>query len=263
MQKIIIKILFLFAVLILFPFTSYSYIVPRADQVNVTLNVSIIENEENGMYEYNYKIINNKESVQELERFFVEYDGVNPEVINPNNWRNTLSRTIKTYEDQPDMIEESRTPNKKLRVTWYARFNYFLKSNNIQEGFILKTNGLPAIVNFYALGYSSKDQIEFTEEDSMYINSFNGKTLGPIDPPDPFDKQQFADIIISYVTEAGILGWINDPAVVTNIKSNLKASIKDSLDTILADLETQHGTSVNDDAYFLLKFNVMYLKDRL
>jgi hypothetical protein len=36
-----------------------------------------------------------------------------------------------------------------------------------------------------------------------------------------------------------------------------------TLDALLADLETKHGTTVNDEAYFLIKYNVMYLKGNL
>ena len=112
------------------------------------------------------------------------------------------------------------------------------------------------------------------EISNFYLNSVNGKTLGPVDPPaDPFDGVAFSDTIIGYVTESGTLNWISDTAVKDDIIANLntaKSKIGTDnpgaitiLDTILTDLETQHGTSVNDEAYFLIKFNVKYLKDRL
>jgi hypothetical protein len=114
---------------------------------------------------------------------------------------------------------------------------------------------------------------ENPELGGVFNNSFQGKILGPIDPPDPFEQTTFIDTIISYVTESGTLDWISSNADVMSIKNKLTTT-KDhigtdndaaisTLDTLLTDLETKHGTTVNDEAYYLIKFNVMYLKKNI
>ena len=151
-----------------------------------------------------------------------------------------------------------------------------------QDNLKIENCSLPGIVNYYVQGYLPAIKFKGDEEalneipdyiTDYYQNSVNGKTLGPVDPPSPFEPVAFTNKIIGYVAEAGTLNWITDATVKDGITAKLTTAkgkigtnnpdAKVVLDTLLADLETKHGAGVNDEAYFLIKFNVLYLKDRL
>ncbi|MDL1893949.1 hypothetical protein FBQ87_13840, partial [Sphingobacteriales bacterium CHB3] len=109
--------------------------------------------------------------------------------------------------------------------------------------------GIPSIQQFYAQGYAVIPTPE-EEPDSVVgndiENSFKGKSIGPTDPPTPFNALTFLDTIASYITESRTLGWIaNDPTenkytrLIDSAKANLSSSparrgtAKAKLDSVL------------------------------
>ena len=156
-----------------------------------------------------------------------------------------------------------------------------LKPGSSQDNLIIKSINLPGIVYYYSQGYvelisfpyGAAEDVEPEEIKNYFLNSVKGTTLGPVEPPEVFDPLSFIEKIIAYKEEARQLGWIDDPAVITSISQKLnnardfiyndRPSAINLLNALLGELDAQRGQHVNDEAYFLLKYNVKYLLDRI
>jgi len=263
-------------------YTGSGFVFEPATNISFTIEVLVNYDLATQKYSYNYKFTLLPDSVQELFYMKIEYRGEQPTVIVPTGWDGESSKYTVDFDGQIH-ASESVTPNNMYFISW-GKSDFIFPPGSSQDNLKIDNCSLPGIVNYYVKGIV--EMVIFPDEEpgyeppeisDFYQNSVNGKTLGPVDPPaTPFDGVAFSDTIIGYVSESSTLEWINDAAVVTSVTANLntaKSKIGTDnpgaiaiLDTILTDLETQHGgasPSVNDEAYYLIKFNVIYLKDRL
>ena len=283
------SVLVLIIFLVLTFFISSHCHADSANQMNITVKVDVSFSSVAQEYEYKYTIISNKESVIDMDKVMIEYEGENPKVLAPNNWKKELSRRFGANMFGVPNVAEIRSPNNKFWVTWQAvpKVKDRLKPNSKKEGFIMKTKGSPGIVMYYAKEYvpqptqeelNKMSEEEQFEREKTFGNTLKNKTLGPvlspIRPPAKLSPTLFTSTIIGYVDEASQLGWISDATVKVSINGKLNSvkenlGIKDNqsaiktLNLLLEELEEKHGKGINDEGYLLLKFNVEYLKDRL
>ncbi|NBB77422.1 MAG: hypothetical protein GVY02_08595, partial [Bacteroidetes bacterium] len=109
------------------------FVFPSRSGVDVTIN-SIV-NKEIDIYEFKYVIKVNENSSQKLEEFFIEiHSGIN-EIISPENWLGLVSRGENSI------------------ILWGSDDKVFdILIGQSLNGFKIKSQGLPAIVKYYARG---------------------------------------------------------------------------------------------------------------
>jgi len=287
MGKSILVITILFVVTFFISSQCNAYHIARRDSMNLTVKVDITFNSETKEYIYTYTIINNKDSSLDLEEITFEYEGELSSVSMPAN-SHGLALTAKMPMERYGLTEffSPLSPNGKNNITWATFSDDRLKPNSTRSGHIMSAKGIPGIVTFYARGFALDSNFESNDPEepadnpelmNIFANSLQGKTLGPvlspILPPAVLDPVLFTDVIVGYTNEALQLGWISDITVANGIndklnsaKGNVDVDNKKALEilqSLLADLETQHGKSMNDDAYLLIKINVTHLKDNI
>ncbi|MBI4824630.1 MAG: hypothetical protein HY805_10450 [Nitrospirae bacterium] len=159
----------------------------------------------------------------------------------------------------------------------------------------MESSGLPAIVSYYAAGWISLEQMmvdgDLTAEEEeacadvldVLKNSVKGKTLGPKDPPAELKPIDFLNYIINLKHEAFTLGWITNKGIEMSLDQKLDAAkkkleqgqnstAKNILNALINEVEAQgcetydnclKGKHLLPEAYALLKYNVLYLIERL
>jgi len=154
------------------------------------------------------------------------------------------------------------------------------------SGFVLWSNGLPAIVSCHfmgnALGVMFPDEPPQDVEDlvdsleSFPSNTVKGKTLGPKDLPYPFTALSFLDTITSYKHQSADLGWIINKGIINSLDQKLEnarkllvqgnnKAAKNTLEAFVNEVEAlnKKGKQLTSEAYALLKFNAEYLISKL
>ncbi|MBI4823995.1 MAG: hypothetical protein HY805_07195 [Nitrospirae bacterium] len=176
-----------------------------------------------------------------------------------------------------------------------------ISPGNSVEGFGIVSYGLPGVRDVLiepdyiasseeeiisATGVSENEYIENTWNvlDRFYKSiSFSTKTLGPTAPPLDFNPLSFLDYIIGMKHEASTLGWITNKGIEMSLDAKLEAAkkkleqgqnstAKNILNALINEIEAQgcetyegcpKGKHLLPEAYALLKYNVLYLIERL
>jgi hypothetical protein len=127
----------------------------------------------------------------------------------------------------------------------------------------------------YDVGYSA-DEVS----PPWYEDAYQGKTVAPVLPPDPFEHSTFLDTLINYIPRAQQLNWLGDQNFVNELNSYLQQThnhltaadsvkaatvLSDFVDVVEATNAGQGpaGGSLTSEGYALLYFNAKYLLDRL
>lgn len=102
------------------------------------------------------------------------------------------------------------------------------------SGFSYRSLGLPAIITSYFEGTTTG--LAFPEEPPSIIddlleplevfpnNTVKLKTVGPKDPPIPFDAPTFLDTLKSYTSQSLVFGWIADQATVDKYEGHFSTA---------------------------------------
>ncbi|MFC2134614.1 hypothetical protein ACFLTH_08360 [Bacteroidota bacterium] len=231
-------------------YQSYS----MANGLDVTLNISV--EELNDSLIYKYRIKNAESSSQSIKYFY-----------------------LPTSIDLIDIV--SSQPPGWVRKELNAAFLYFqtyFEQFEISPGasptdFIIISNAIPALINYYIQADHIYPEINRTEEsdiNDIFTNSFTAYTLVPEYPDDPFKAIEFIDNVFSYLSQSLDLNWITDEQTKTKYE-NYFASSKDALvngDTssartylqnVLTDVDVDSSSTLTSEAYALLRYNTEYL----
>jgi len=173
----------------------------------------------------------------------------------------------------------------KKFIGWSTMTDYHtghLRVGKSMRGFIVKAKSLCAIYSFYSHGYNDIGDLhrsDFIEKADLITkddleNAFWGKTIGPIDPPNPFDSLAFLDTLQSFTTRSRELGWITTQptadkylAFFTSTKASLQANnigaSRVKLISVLAAANQDSSSTLTSEAYALIRYNTEYLLQQL
>ena len=245
------------------------FVFPSRSGVDVTIN-SIV-NKEIDVYEFKYVISVTENSTQQLEEIFIEIHSGISEIISPENWLGLISR------------------GENSTILWGSDDKMFdIVIGQSLNGFSTKSQGLPAIVKYYARGNAEIPEFPFGEAppqelvigNDIFENSVQGKTIGPKSPPDPFDHLEFLDSLRNYIPQAEELEWIDGEdftgdlsGLLDDARSRLAAGDSAGAAAPLASFtslleqveqgEGPPGAALTSEGYGLLFFNAQYLLGRL
>ena len=258
------------------------------------------------VFTYKYKITNDDTSTQSFHTIRIEIG---------DNARNK-GGTIRDIKQIPTMGNKwggwtsnsnAKPRNKKARgiIAWVAEHDTVKKIDDFLsapesalfagEGINLsfKSEGLPNIMRFWARGWarpykqSEYDSLRYIAGYSAdevsppwYEDAYQGKTIAPVLPPNPFNHTVFLDTLISQADKAQSLGWISDQNFTNELNSFLQQtrtylSAGDSVKaaTVLSDFvdvveatnagQGPAGATLTSEGYALLYFNARYLQQIL
>lgn len=139
--------------------------------------------------------------------------------------------------------------------------------------------GLPGIIEGYIHSSYEVSRYLSAESDppaawdivgkSFTQHMYRGKTIGPVPIPDPFEKSEFIDKIISYNEESIKEGWNDKPEVIEftrkgleEIKKNINN--KEMINSFISRIEGYYKEEkILSEAYALLKYNLEYLMSKM
>ena len=218
---------------------------------------------DSSLYRYGYEVANEIGAKQGLYAFEVEVQAFTDSVTAPNaEWR-------KGFIERYSRHRWAHTRGATVGIAAGAS----------ESGFSFQSPGLPVITNGFASGHMS---VIFPDHgpggaiglivDSLvqFKRRVALQTLGPKDPPDPFDPLPFLDTLRTYPQRAAGLSWITDPALAADLEATLdlaraqlvtddSSDASGSLFGLLAQVEAAQGSSLTSDAFGLLTFNTEYL----
>ena len=244
---------------------------------NIDVKVySSVEQHPDG-FKYSYALTSSQISVQEVSDFMVEFYSPISNTKTPKGWFG-MATGIPPGSPYSWASEEVKDN---------------IKQGESINGFAMQSEGLPAIVTYYAHGWQEpvvhEEELTQEEEDAcadamnIFIDAFKGKTIGPTAPPADFKPIEFLDNIISMKHEAYSLGWIKSRGIEQSLDAKLDAAkkkltqgntkaAKDILNAFVNEVEAQgcetyencpEGKHLTSEAYALLKYNALYLIERL
>ncbi len=103
--------------------------------------------------------------------------------------------------------------------TWVDYTTGQIRVGKRMSGFEVKAKALCGIVDFDSHGYNgigwNKAWVEKPGNFTLMMkdllnNAVTGKTIGPVDPPNPFVAADFLDTLVSYKRESVAQGWLTD-----------------------------------------------------
>jgi len=226
---------------------------PR-DRLNVTVHASIRSADK--LLRFQYIVANKKVSQQGLNEFYLV-----------SRTKSTQKHTTKTGWRFSD----------KNRTNFFYWSDWGMESNVIPPGksdssFTYSTSALPFIARYYIQGANeTPTDVSFEEiVEDIKTNSVTGYTLGPYDPPKPFDAGVFTDSLYSFTRQACDLGWVTNKGIcrslqakLDNVQRQLKAgktkTAANGIQSFLNEVEAQKGKHLTSEGYGLLYFNAEYL----
>lgn len=252
-------------------------------KVNVKILPEIAYKISSGKFQYKYLVISSKSSLQEVKEIIITSIGeVSAKIATPEGW-----------EFVP--FDGPRHPSIPPMVQWYAGWGdlpegkkikghtdgtpsptpFQIKPGQFLDGFFMECNELPGIVDFYAEGYTRLLTVEEDPESSLPPNYtflddlFKGKTIGPV-PLLNKSPEVLVDRLITLNEEVIKYEWIKNSAVTKKLGARLEAvkdgifksdskGAKDQLSLFIADLDTQKGKEIQENAWALLRANAEYL----
>jgi hypothetical protein len=160
-------------------------------------------------------------------------------------------------------------------------YNVSLQPGKAQNGILLHAQALPGIVNYHAQGFRNpadwgidNPNYKSRTEWDLFNNAYIGKTIGPIDPSNPFVPLGFLDTLISYTTQSRALDWIKDQATAnkylgyiasakTTLQQNNLTATRTKLQQVLQDVNVDSTSHLTTEAYALIRYNTEYLLAQL
>jgi hypothetical protein len=235
---------------------------PSMRLVSPKVAFSVSSTEQN--LEYAYTVSNADTAQQRIWNFMIQVRTNAFEITSPANWSPSRAQRTNLAAATWGSLDSLRDINPGASLA----------------GFKLVSTGLPSIVQFFAVGYIEplEGEVSTTEgTDDIFVNSAQGRTIGPADPPTPFNGLGFLDTIKSYINQSRTLGWIsNDQTkskytrLIDSAKANLAASptrrgvSKAKLDSVLLNVYPDSAaTLLTSEAYALLRFNTEYVLKKL
>lgn len=238
---------------------------PPANRIDLSVNSSV-RNDHDTLW-FNYGLFNNPTSKQRVEDFRVWSDAQNVTGVSSPPYWEFAGISGRGYG-------------------WFTSTDYTtgqIRVGKEMAGFVVKANALCAIDDFDSHGYNGigwdkawldkpgnfglllKNQLE---------NAFHGKTIGPADPPSPFDPQDYLDTLTAYTTHSRSLGWIKDQATAnkysgyftsakTSLEQNNTAAARSVLEQVLQQVDIDSTNSLTSEAYALIRYNTEYLLTQL
>jgi len=229
-----------------------------------------------GLYVYSYSVSLSPKSQQHLSSFMVSHPSAIQSATKPNaRWSQREFAQYRIWYWSNSRMDPSGlwTPTKDIAP------------GGSMSGFSFKSTGLPTIVSGYFQG--NAPLLAFTAEapqkmydllDTIAVfphNTVIRLTLGPKDPPTPFNAFTFLDTITSYISESRTLGWItNDPTANKykrlidtarfHLQANNRGVTKAKLDSVLVNVYPDSAAGlITSEAYALLRFNTEYVLKKL
>ncbi len=224
---------------------------------------------------YEYSVRNDASSIQRLQDFDIEIGSSLSNMVNPGtSWRNGFY-SIASVFGWYDSKGENGAPDPFDGIA----------PDSAENGFSFSSAGLPAIVNSYARGKTTVI-LSFPDEPPSEIvdalrplrafphNSIVRRTVGPKDPPFPFDALSFLDTLMAFVSESHSLNWIGSSIIAskytnyfgsakTQLHGNNISVARATLQQVLIDVDVDSASTLTSEAYALLHHNTEYLLDHL
>jgi hypothetical protein len=149
---------------------------------------------------YSFLVENSTSSPQAIYSFHIGISSLVRNASVPTGWRVRIGEGVQAIP----------------RVMWWSSDSiHNVLPGMVLGGFSFTSRGLPSIRNYYAKAFVLPPIVD-VEPDSIvgggrFLDSRKiGKTLAPVDPPNPFIPLDFLDTLISYKHQAVTLGWLKD-----------------------------------------------------
>lgn len=210
-------------------------------------------------YEYSYSVLNTGDSRQSIEAFAVRNISKKPEDVGkPENWRFNPHVKYRLVSWQVDLFLEQHP-------------DALLEPGESDSSFSFTSTGLPRPATYYVKG--NNGDLSF-DTDDLVNNSVSETTLGPYNPPDPFDAGAFTDSLRSYTAQACELKWITNKGICRSLEVKLENvdrqlergnanTAANNLQAFLNEVEALKEKQISSEAYALLHYNGTYLKEKL
>ncbi|MEX2602787.1 MAG: hypothetical protein WD361_01225 [Gracilimonas sp.] len=240
-----------------------------ANQVSPEINATIIFDQTDNIFKYNFLIRNENTAKHPLFSIDLEvYTSINNiSSPSPDWWGRKLD-------------------NKKL-VRWIKRrgLSPGIEIGESGEGFGFKSKGLPRTSTVY---FSSLTHIFHPENDEppyfvvalidsirKESNAIDRITLAPWYPDSTMSLQDFTDTLQTFRYQAcEELGWVTNHGVcnslevkIRNVKRHIeRGQLKQAgnvLRAFLNEVDAQRGKHITEEGYALLNFNARYLRDQI
>lgn len=231
---------------------------PR-DAAKIQIRAEVTNPQDNNKLRFQYFLNNKTNSLQSIEKLAIKNFSIAPEkVTSPKDW-----------EFNPHL--------KNMLVSWQVELfleqhrDALLEPGKSDSSFSFTTIGLPRPAIYYAQGNNGDLS---NDADDLINNSVTGFTLGPYNPPNPFDTVAFTDSLQTYVSESCSLEWITNRGICKSLGSKLdnarrqleRGNIKsatNNVQTLLDEVEAVRRNHLTSEAYGLLYYNGQFLLDKL
>ena len=254
---------------------SYSDTLIPATKIDPVVKCEVAFDPSTTLYRYSYSLSLLPSSQQYLESFAVDYSANIQQKQKPaNRW------------DIFDYSKQHRIDwtNSNIDTTGLRTDTTDIGPGGSLGGFSYKSFGLPTIVNSYSQGnapglaFTGEPPSKMEELLALILDFPNNTviqvTLGPEDPPSPFDGINFLDILASYTTRSRSLGWIKDQPTADKYLAYFSLArdklvqgdsvgARTSLQQVLRDVDIDSIANLTSEAYALLKYNTEYLVGKL
>jgi len=244
-------------------------ILPYPSMKEVLPTVSASAQHVTSEYQYDYAVSNGESALQQIRRLMIQIRSTNARGVPPSNWRASRATRIGL-----------------VAATWYSLDSTKdVNPGSSLSGFRILSSGLPAIVQFYAVGRIPLPHGEFRVQpgtNDIFINSAQGRTIGPHTLPSPFVALAFLDTLIVMKNEAKTLNWIQESDLSDLIDTRLSKA-RDHLESedesgALEDLQVALSAVEEDclgvglgpgvsylttEGCALLRYNIQYLMEQL
>ncbi len=210
-----------------------------------------------------------------------------PDIVTPSG--NGAPRGIRTLGVKTDAQVDSVAADSSWRgtyiynsneVSWIRRGLFFtgIGPDSSLAGFAFTSSGLPVIENAYVasergfLGWGEgpiyTGVIATVDSLEALVLADTLTTIGPRDPPNPFDLGDFLDTLGTYPLRAAAQGWIADSTAgdldrllgdaVTALSGGDSTWAATLLATVRNHVETVKDDSLTSEGYALMKYNIDY-----
>ena len=235
---------------------------------------------EGNLYTYNYKLINSKESRQDISSFEFEIKGAIRKIDLPEPWfrmgNSFMHRVLEKVEYNENEPIEFKSD---LQIGDTLNFRF-------------RSSYPPAIINSYVTGTPKRldfsyvlpptRKVRILADSLRKIDSDRGvklKTISLQAPSSPFDELSFFNKRINVLSEVIELKWINDEEFIRELRNQLsltrKFLLKNERDKASQSLQwivkmvnkeyrdQDHEKDLTSEGYSLFYYNAEYLLERL